>query len=276
MKQNTEKIYREPEGEKEKRRKALAITTGIFAVLVLLCFILGMTYMDPPPENGIAINFGTSDMGMGDVQPTEPIQSAPQPAESTPADPTPTVDDVLTQDVDDAPIITKEKPKEEKKPKEEPVKPKPEPTPLTPSKSTTDALSSILNGPKSDGKATGGQGDDNQAGDKGKVDGTMNGSYGNGGGGVGTGNGKYNLAGRKALALPNPKYTCNEQGTVVVQITVDKSGKVTSATPGARGTTNTAKCLQDQARAAAMSAKFDEGDVEKQVGTIVYNFKLTD
>ncbi|KAF2516920.1 energy transducer TonB [Flavobacterium salilacus subsp. salilacus] len=276
MKQGVEKTYRgEPEGNKEKRRKAFAITAGIFAILLFLCFILGLTYMDPPPENGIAINFGTTDMGMGDIQPTEPIQSAPQPAESTPSDPTPAVDDVLTQDIDDTPVITKEKPKEQKKPKEEPVKPKPEPAP-TPSKTTTDALSSILNGPKSDGKATGGQGNSNQAGDEGRVDGTLGGSYGNGSGSKGTGNGKYNLAGRKALALPNPKYTCNEQGVVVVQIAVDKSGKVISATPGARGTTNTAKCLQDQAKAAAMNAKFDEGDTDKQVGTIVYNFKLTD
>ncbi|AXG74923.1 energy transducer TonB [Flavobacterium arcticum] len=262
--------------ETKEEKKSFAITAAIFAVLLLLCLFLGMSFMDPPPENGIAINFGTTDMGMGDIQPTEPIKSAPQPAESTPTDPTPAVDDVLTQDVDDAPVITKEKPKEEKKPKEEPVKPKPEPTPPTPSKSTTDALSSILNGPKSDGKEEGGQGKDNKPGDAGKLDGSLNGAYGNGGGSTGTGNGKYNLAGRKALALPNPKYTCNEQGVVVVQIAVDKSGKVISATPGARGTTNTAKCLQDQAKAAAMSAKFDEGDTDKQVGTIVYNFKLTD
>lgn len=265
--------------ETKEEKKSFAITSAIFAILLLLCLFLGMTFMDPPPENGIAINFGTSDMGMGDIQPTEPVQSAPEPTQSVP-DPTPVVDDVVTQDDIDAPVIKKEEPKKEK-PKEEPVvKPKPTPQPApTPSKSTTDALSSILNGPKSDGKATGGQGDDNEAGDKGKIDGSLNGSYGEGGGGKGTGgsgSGRYNLAGRKALALPNPKYTCNEQGTVVVQISVDRTGKVTSAVAGARGTTNSAKCLKDQAEAAAMSAKFDEGDTEKQVGTIVYNFRLTD
>ncbi|QYJ67501.1 energy transducer TonB family protein [Flavobacterium litorale] len=262
--------------ETKEEKKSFGITAAIFALLLLLCLFLGMTYMDPPPENGIAINFGTTDTGMGDVQPTEPIKSAPQPTESTPTEPTPTVDDVVTQDVDDAPVITKEKPKEQKKPKEEPVKPKPDPEPPTPSKSTTDALSSILNGPKSDGKSEGGQGKDDKPGDAGKVDGSLSGGYGQGGGTTGTGKGKYNLEGRKALALPNPDYTCNEQGKVVVQITVDKNGKVTSATPGARGTTNTAKCLQDQARAAALNAKFDEGDADKQVGTIEYNFKLTE
>jgi hypothetical protein len=42
-------------------------------------FYLGLTSLDPPPENGIAINFGTTEFGSGNIQPTEPIQSAPQP-----------------------------------------------------------------------------------------------------------------------------------------------------------------------------------------------------
>ncbi|WP_297334715.1 energy transducer TonB [Flavobacterium sp.] len=275
MGQRVQRIYREPEGDKEKNKKAFAITAAIFAVLLLLCFFLGLTYMDPPPENGIAINFGTSDFGMGDVQPTEPIASAPQPSQSS-ADPTPVQDEVVTQDVTDAPVITNEKPKE--KPKEDkPVKPKPEPAP-TPSKSTSDALNSLINGPKSDGKAIGGQGNDNQAGDKGRVDGTLNGSYGNGGGGTGTGSGNYQLGNRSALAKPQPKYTCNEQGVVVVQIFVDRNGKVIDANAGVRGTTNSVSCLLDQAKQAAMRTTWepDPDAPDKQVGKIIYNFKLTE
>ena len=41
-------------------------------------FYFGMTYLDPPEEFGIAVNFGTSDVGMGDIQPTEPLKSDPQ------------------------------------------------------------------------------------------------------------------------------------------------------------------------------------------------------
>ena len=261
--------------ETEHEKKSFAITTAIFVIILILCFFLGMTYMDPPPDNGIAINFGTTEFGSGDVQPDGPIASAP-PVQAA-SQSTPVEDQVATQDVADAPVIQNEKPKKEL-PKED-VKPKEVPKP-TPSKSTTDAMNSILNGPKSDGKATGGQGDDNQAGDAGDPTGDRNANgdgKGNGkGNGRGTGAGNYNLAGRKALAMPEPKYTCNEQGTVVVQIAVDKSGKVISATPGARGTTNTAKCLQDQARTAAMNARFDEGSSDKQVGTIKYIFRLTE
>jgi hypothetical protein len=47
-------------------------------ILFILFFHLGLTSLDPP-ENGIAINFGTTEFGSGNIQPTEPIQSAPQP-----------------------------------------------------------------------------------------------------------------------------------------------------------------------------------------------------
>jgi hypothetical protein len=63
----------------------------------------------------------------------------------------------------------------------------------------------------------------------------------------------------------------------VVQIAVDKSGQVISANPGIRGTTNSAKCLLDQAKQAAMNTKWqsDTDAPDKQVGKIIYNFKLT-
>lgn len=264
--------------ETKEEKRSFAITSAIFMLLLLLCVFLGLSYMDPPPENGIAINFGTSDAGMGDIQPTEPVASSPQPVQA-PAEATPVAEEVITQDVNDAPVIVNEKPQKEK-PKEA-VKPQPkaEPAPPTPSKATNDALNSLINGPKSEGKATGGQGDDDKQGDKGKIDGTLGGSYGQGTGGKGTGgNGNYQLGNRNALAKPAPKYTCNEQGVVVVQISVNKSGKVISANAGVRGTTNAATCLLDQAKEAAMKTTWepDPDAPDKQVGKIIYNFKLTE
>ena len=75
---------------------------------------------------------------------------------------------------------------------------------------------------------------------------------------------------------PKPNYTCDEQGKVVVQITVDQSGNVIDAKPGARGTTNAAKCLLDEAKNAAMRTKWesDSNAPDKQVGRIEYNFSL--
>ena len=103
--------------------------------------------------------------------------------------------------------------------------------------------------------------------------------YGSGSGaGRGSGNGDYLLGNRKALTKPQPNYVCNEQGKVVVEISVDKTGKVISANAGVRGTTNAARCLLDQAKIAAMNTRWqsDANAPDTQVGKIIYNFKLTE
>ena len=98
------------------------------------------------------------------------------------------------------------------------------------------------------------------------------GSGGGSGGGVG-----YSLGNRKALIKPLPKYVCNESGKVVVEVIVDKNGNTISAVPGIKGTTNTAKCLLDQAKVAAMNTKWQssESAPETQRGNIVYNFSIS-
>ncbi|NJY63172.1 energy transducer TonB [Salinimicrobium sp. CDJ15-81-2] len=268
--------------ETEHERKSMAITVVLHVLLILLLLFFGFTYLDPPPENGIAINFGTSDVGSGEEQPLEPVKSSPQQT-STPVTPVETniKEEVVTQETEEAPVI--EKKKEEKvvqkveapvKKIEEPPK-KPDPQP---SKSTTDALSSILNGPVSDGQARGGEGNDEAAGDKGSPDGDPNAKsyYGTGMGLDGDGN--YRLGGRKALNKEKFIQDCNESGIVVVQIEVDRSGRVTRAIPGVKGTTNNATCLTDPAKRAALATRFnsDSKAPAKQVGTIIYNFKLSE
>lgn len=241
-----------------------------------------MKYLDPPIEQGIAINFGTTEEGSGAIQPTEAIQSAPKQAESEPvSQPKSEIkEEVVTQDVEDAPVIKKEEIKKEQtetpkkvEPKKEPPK-KPDPKP---DKSTSDALSSLINGPKSDGTAKGGEGDDKTPGDKGSPDGDPNASsyYGTGKGLDGDGN--YMLGGRKALDKIKYVQDCNESGTVVVSIEVDRSGKVISATAGVKGTTNNSECLKDPARRAALNTRFnpDEKAPAKQIGKIIYRFKLS-
>jgi len=263
-------------------KKSLAITVTLHVLLILLLIFFGLKYLDPPPENGIAINFGTSEVGSGENQPTEPVKSAPKPTTSpVVSQPKPVVEEVVTQETEEAPVIEK---KAEKKPvvQQKPVEPKkvepvkqPDPTP---EKSTSDALSSILNGPKSDGAASGGEGNDQVAGDKGSRDGDPNASsyYGNGMGLDGDGN--YKLGGRRALNKERIVQDCNESGLVVVQIEVNQSGQVTKAIPGVKGTTNNNPCLTDPARRAALATRFnsDSKAPSKQVGTITYNFKLSE
>jgi protein TonB len=267
----------------EHKKKSMKITVILHLIILLLLFYVGMTYMDPPVEQGIAVNFGTTDTGTGRIQPTKAIKSAPK--ETTPPPvtqpKTEIKEEVVTQDIEDAPVIKKEETKpvqKEEVVKEEPKKEKPvEPDPA-PDKKTTDALSSLINGPKSDGTEKGGEGNDDTPGDKGNPDGDPNARsyYGNGKGLDGDGN--YLLGGRKALNKEKFVQECNEAGTVVVSIEVDRNGKVTSATAGVRGTTNNSKCLLDPAKRAAMATRFnsDSKAPAKQIGKIIYKFSLSD
>ena len=50
-------------------KKSFTLTTILLSVLLLLLFYIGLTYLDPPIENGISVNFGTTDFGSGRVQP---------------------------------------------------------------------------------------------------------------------------------------------------------------------------------------------------------------
>jgi hypothetical protein len=99
------------------------------------------------------------------------------------------------------------------------------------------------------------------------------------GSGKGNGSGSnsgYSLERRKIIYKPQPEYNCNEEGTVVVEIVVDKNGNVLEAKTGLKGTTNNSKCLLDACKEAALKTKWeaDENAPEKQVGNISYNFSM--
>jgi len=102
--------------------------------------------------------------------------------------------------------------------------------------------------------------------------------YGPGGSGSGDqGSGiSFSLSGRSALSLPKPNYPGDDAGLVVVKVTVDKNGRVTSAEPGAQGTTIMDKSFWNEAKQAALKAKFniDNNAPAFQQGTISYRFVL--
>ncbi|PIX13462.1 MAG: energy transducer TonB, partial [Flavobacteriaceae bacterium CG_4_8_14_3_um_filter_31_8] len=165
--------------------------------------------------------------------------------------------------------------KEEKKEliKEEVKKEATKEVPKKPSKEAQEALNSLLNNNTSDSKQKG-EGDDKNEGVKGDKNGEPNSTkyYGN----KGIDGGDYNLSGRKALEKPIRQPDCQEEGTVVVRIEVDKNGKVINATPGVKGTTNSADCLLKPAKEAALRTVWnsDNNAPTKQIGTIIYKFTL--
>lgn len=266
--------------ETKHKRKSALITTIILLLLLFVIFNYGMNYLDPPEEYGLAINFGDSNVGSGaPVQKTKKVatpkvEEKKEVVEEKKETPKEIIkEEIITDDTTkDVPVVEKIKEIKKEPVKKETPKEKPKPKP---SKATTDALNSLLNGNSSDGQPKG-EGDDKKQGVKGneKGDADANKYYGNTGGGSG---GNYNLAGRKALSKPIEQPDCQEEGTVVVRITVDKNGKVISAIPGVKGSTNTAACLLKPAKEAALKTKWnaDNKAPSNQTGTIIYKFSLT-
>ena len=258
--------------ETPEEKKSFTITSILFVILFLLFAFLGLTYMDPPPENGIAVNFGTSDVGQGDIQPTKPIESAPQTSQAQPE--TTQDEEILTND-SDSPVVIQPKKTTPKPIKPTETKPEVKPNPK-PSQQTNNALSSILNGPKSEGEANGGHGNDGLPGDKGNPNGSIYAnSFYESGSGNGSGSG-YGLGGRR-LSSPGQKVEqCgNESGRVVVQITVNKNGSVIK-TQYSKGTTNTTPCVLEAAYKTARAYKWqpDTNAPDTQIGFVVVNFNV--
>lgn len=94
--------------------------------------------------------------------------------------------------------------------------------------------------------------------------------------GSGSGTGGYGLKGRSLLNNGIVPQECNQEGRVVVKITVDRNGKVVSAVPGVKGTTNNDPCLLEPARKTAFMHQWnlDSKAPNQQIGFVVVNFKL--
>ncbi|WP_437398192.1 energy transducer TonB [Flagellimonas lutimaris] len=282
------------------KKKSFTLTTLLLSALLLLLFYIGLTYLDPPIENGIAVNFGTMDFGSGEVQPKEPVKSEPREVESQPepqevtepAEPKEAVveeapvEEVLTSN-DEETIKLKQRQEAKRKAEEEAEKAKAEAERIAREKREAEerqrqeqeakkkSVDALIGGiGKSDGTTTGSEGDDNLAGDKGQPDGDPYASsyYGS----PGSGTGGYGLSGRSLANKGKVQQECNEEGRVVVRITVDRSGKVVKAEPGVKGTTNNAPCLLEPARKTALLHQWnsDSNAPAQQIGFVVVNFKL--
>lgn len=285
----------------DNQKKSMAITAGIFALFFLTLFLIKFTDSItelPELEGGggggdVAVNFGDSDFGSGtNFESKESVKSVSK--SSAPVKTS--TDEVVVSDNEDAPTVADIR-KSDKPKKEEPKKPVEQPQ-RRPDKSTSNALSDILNGTN-----TGGDGNDDRAGNKGKAGGNIgdrgydggggsgtgsgggNGSgqgigtgsgYGSGnGGGSGSGSGNWRLAGRKLSNSGKVVQNCNESGTVVVEVKVNREGRVIG-TKYTKGTTNTSDCLIQPAYATARTYRWNANPdaPEVQIGTITINFLL--
>ena len=86
----------------------------------------------------------------------------------------------------------------------------------------------------------------------------------------------YGLNGRSLKSSGKVIQDCNQEGIVVVRVTVNRNGDVIDADPGVKGTTNMDSCLLQPALKTALLHQWypDEKAPERQVGFVVINFKL--
>ena len=252
---------------KDKNERTGLITTIMVHLGLFLIFLFtGLTYLEPPPpEEGITINFGTSNQGSGKIQPESVVSNESQQdedfSESAQSVNSAVTTTDVTQNVEESATLS-EDPKQSEQVDE--VKPDPKPD---------DKLVDLLDKwSKGGGGKTGSEGETGQPGDQGSQDGDRNSKSHVG---SGSGNGfKWNLAGRSINRKPVIRDDSQEEGRVVVDIVVNRNGQVVRATPGAKGSTTTSSYLYRLAKEAAMKTKFDAKPdaAPQQKGQIVFTF----
>jgi len=275
---------------KTKHEKNSAkITTLILLILVLLIFIVGPQYIDPPEEYGVDVNFGTNNTGKGNrplskpIQADIPIQAEPQMVEKNPAENNKTLEKsekVLTQDSEEAIAIKKKKTAEAKAKAEaeraERLKREAEEIKKREDAEKKKKLDNLIGGVKnSKGNDYGGKGDDNKPGNKGQLNGDPYATSIFGDSGPGKDGVDFGLGGRDKVYSNKFEQDCNEEGLVVVEIRVNRNGKVVKATPGIQGTNGTS-CLFEAAKKTALSFKFtpNQNAPDIQIGYVSVNFAL--
>lgn len=84
----------------------------------------------------------------------------------------------------------------------------------------------------------------------------------------------FSLKGRRAVKIPNPVYTCDTAGKIVVNIIVDANGYVIDTSINKGSSTSSNECLTGQALEYAAGARFSKlSGRNSQPGTITYHFR---
>ena len=83
----------------------------------------------------------------------------------------------------------------------------------------------------------------------------------------------YDLKGRNEVKIPNPVYTCDALGKIVLDIEVNSTGTIIKKEYNKKASTSSNGCLIDQALLYASDALFNSAAIISQKGTITFNFQ---
>ena len=259
-------VNRKKKGKYIGMAGALVVHVAIIALLILV----GFTPPEPSEEGGVPVMLGEVPDALGAADPSlvkvdvMPEETAPQVQETV-------EQDIITQETEETVAI---KPKAEPKKKEE-VK-KPEKTEAVKAererKEAEEAARKRVAGAFGKGAQMGSKGDTEGEGIQGSPTGNAPSGATSGTGGYGS----FNLGGRSLGegGLPRPVYNVQDEGRVVVTITVNPAGHVI-ATSINRQTNTVNPALRKAAEDAAKKARFNAvSGLNNQTGTITYHFNL--
>lgn len=261
---------------------ALLVHVAIIALLILVGFAMPR----PSEEDGIPVMLGEAPDALGDADPSL-VKVDVMPEEVASDVQEPTEQDIITQEDEETVVL---KPKTEPKKKQEVKKPeikKPEKTAAEKAeearklaeakaekerREAEEAARKRVSGAFGKGAQMGSKGNTEGQGIQGSPTGNAPTGATSGTGGYGT----FNLGGRSIGegGLPRPVYNVQDEGRVVVSITVNPAGQVI-ATSINRQTNTVNPALRKAAEDAAKKARFNAvSGLNNQTGTITYYFNL--
>lgn len=293
--------------EKKKKGKYVGVigALGVHALLLLLLFLVSFALPRITEEDGMPVMLGDTPDAYGiadpslvdvDVLPQEALMAEAEVAEEVPSE-----QDLITQEEEETVAVAPKK-QETTKPKETP-----KPAVTTPKQPTEAerreaerkaaearaeaerkaaeekaaeeqrqaqaAARSRVSGAFGRGTQMGSRGNTEGEGLQGSPEGNSETGATSGVGGYG----EYSLGGRSIGpgGLPRPSYNVQEEGRVVVDITVNPAGQVIAASINLSRTNTVNNTLRNAAIEAAKKARFNEvSGTNNQIGTITYYFRL--
>lgn len=257
-------------------------TTIICIIILLILLFCGMTVHKDEMDEGVMISLGYADEGLGESMPSPTpapeVSPEPTPSPAAPKVSSPSEKDLMTQE-DPSVVLEAEKKRKEaaeeakRKAEEERIaREKAEQERIAREKAAEEArIKAEQEAKKNQASSLAGSAFQNMGKGQGQTKGET--QQGNPAGQGSQGGHSWSLNGRDLLGkLAQPSYQGNEEGRIVVEIRVDASGTVVSASI-AKGTTITNETLRNAAITAAKKNKFSTGG-GVAIGTITYNFRL--
>ncbi|NLA63623.1 MAG: energy transducer TonB [Bacteroidales bacterium] len=257
------------------------IGAAIFMVLLLVILLFSYFTLAASSDDlgGIPVMFGSMEEAGGYEEPPM-VDITPEEVMEIPAPQNRPSEVPLIAQTDEASIVIKEqKRKEEEKERQEEIRREEERRRQAEAERKRreeearkqEAINKQMSGLFGE-NSSGNRGQTEGSGTQGVSTGSSNQGATSGTGGIGS----YDLGGRSVGSggLKQPKYTVDEYGTVVVNITVDPRGNVIAAEIG-RGTNTGNTSLRQEAVKAARDTKFNAINTpNNQQGTITYKFNL--